>query len=277
MPSPFPGMDPYLEAPGRWPDFHNRLAGEISGELNLALPEPYYAQIDSRAEIGVVAERGPRPDVVPDIVVARRPQGPAEPGGVAVLDRRRVKPSESFEVAGLLGEIRQYFVEIRDASTGDEVVTLIEILSPSNKRGGRDREAYERKQREVLESDTSLIEIDLHRAGERIVPFPEVAAFIAGRERPPDYLVLVSRSWRRHEGPVCQVFPVGLREWLPCIPVPLRRDEPEVPLDLQFVLQAAYDRGPYRRSIDYSRPPSPPLPADDSAWAEALLRERLGR
>lgn len=277
MPSPFPGMDPYLEAPGRWPDFHSRLADDISGELNLALPEPYYAQIETRSEIGVVADRGAPPTILPDIAVVRRPLAPAVPGGVAVLERRRAKPSDSFEVAGVLGAIRQYFVEIRDPSSGDEVVTLIEILSPSNKRPGRDREAYERQQQEVIQSNTSLVEIDLLRAGDRIVPFPEVDAFLAGREPPPSYLVLVSRSWRRAERPVCQVFPVGLREWLPCIPVPLREGEPEVPLDLQFALQAAYDRGPYRRSIDYSRPPSPPLTPEDAAWAEALLRERPRR
>jgi hypothetical protein len=53
MPSPFPGMDPYLEAPDIWPDFHDALAGEISSELNRTLPRPYYARLEMRPEVGI--------------------------------------------------------------------------------------------------------------------------------------------------------------------------------------------------------------------------------
>ncbi|MBV8077286.1 MAG: DUF4058 family protein, partial [Planctomycetaceae bacterium] len=56
MPSPFPGMDPYLEAPYIWPDFHDRLASEISGHLNQTLPNPYYARLEMRQELGIVEE-----------------------------------------------------------------------------------------------------------------------------------------------------------------------------------------------------------------------------
>jgi hypothetical protein len=172
-------------------------------------------------------------------------------------------------------EGRRYpFVEIRDSARGHKLITLIEILSPSNKRPGPDREAYRRKQSEVLESDASLIELDLLRTGERIIPDVELGAFLHQIDPPPYYLVLVNRAWRRNGATAYQVFARGLREWLPCIPVPLKQGEPEVPLDLQYVLNQAYDGGPYRRgAVDYSQPPRSPLPEPGASWAAQWLRE----
>jgi hypothetical protein len=177
MPAPFPGMDPYLEAPDIWPDLHDALAGEIRGELNRALPPPYYARLEMRPEVGIVH---------------------SEP-------------------------IRHQFVEIRDPTRGHKLITLIEIVSPSNKRPGPDRRAYERKQREVLDSDASLIELDLLRSGDRLLPHPELESVIAALEPQPHYLVLVNRAWRRSAGDrAWQVFAWTVREPLPRIAVPLR-------------------------------------------------------
>lgn len=129
----------------------------------------------------------------------------------------------------------------------------------------------------MLESDAHLIEIDLLRSGARVLPDLNLAALIDQLDEPVDYLVLVNRAWRRDGGLAYQVFPFGLREWLPCIPVPLKQDEPEVPLDLQFVFNRAYDGGPYRRgAVDYAKPPEPPLSGDDAGWAEALTAGQAG-
>lgn len=276
MNSPFPGMDPYLEAPDIWPDFHDRLATEISTELNLGLPAPYYARLEMRPEVGIVDEGRSRRRIVPDVAVIRpirRQAGPGA-GGVALLDRPRRDVSSWLEIT-LAGEpVRHHFVEIRDSSRGHKLVTLIEILSPSNKRPGPDRDAYRAKQAEVLGSDASLIEIDLLRAGEHVLPDLNLAAFVAQIEPPPDYLVLISRAWKRGAGGVgYEVFPCGLREWLPCLPVPLRQDEATVPLDTQFVANRAYAGGPYLKgAVDYTQPPDPPLPPGDAEWAGELLR-----
>jgi hypothetical protein len=131
-----------------------------------------------------------------------------------------------------------------------------------------------RKQREVLESDASLIELDLLRTGKRLFAGPEVAVALAGLDTRADYLVLVNRSWRRDAGNhAFQVFPVAVTEPLPCVPVPLRQGQDEVPLDLQFAFQRAYDHGPYRRgAVDYTTDPRPALPAELTAWVEACLR-----
>ncbi len=272
MPSPFPGMDPYLEAPHIWPDLHDALAAEIRGELNRTLPSPYYARLEMRPELGIVEEGNSRQRIIADITVVRHSRRDTAPGGVALVDRPRREISTSLELVVPGDPIRHTFVEVRDPSQSHKLITLIEILSPSNKRRGPDRQAYQAKQREVLESDAHLIELDLLRSGERILPDVNLAALVFQLDPPPDYVVLVNRAWRRAGGLAYQIFPFGVREWLPCIPVPLKQDEPEVPLDLQFVFNRAYDYGPYLRgAVDYAKPPEPPLSGDDAGWAEALI------
>jgi hypothetical protein len=236
MPSPFPGMDPYLEAPDIWPDLHEALAGEMRAELNLLLPQPYYARLEVRPEVGIVSV---------EVTVASEP-------------------------------LRHQVVEIRDASRGHKLITLIEIVSPSNKRAGVDRRAYLRKQREVLESDASLVEIDLLRSGERLLPNAELEAYLLGLDPKPAYIVLVNRAWRRLGVEMAyQLFAVSLRDVLPCIAIPLREDEDDVKLDLQWIFNHAYDRGPYRRgAIDYAGEPEPPLEAHDTQWMYQRLREQ---
>jgi hypothetical protein len=243
--------------------------------INGILPAPYYADLEVREELGIIEEGGAKTRIVPDVTVLRHPHPPRELGGGAVVARPRRDLSRSVEVIVHLDRIDHAFIEIRDPSRGHKLITLIEILSPSNKRRGPDRKAYARKQHEVLESDASLIEVDLLRGGRRLVRELSLEATIHALNPPPAYLVLVNRAWRRDRGAVAyQVFPVSLRQCLPCISVPLKMGEEEVPLDLQFVFDRAYDGGPYRRgAVDYSSPPpDPSLSADDAAWAAELTR-----
>jgi hypothetical protein len=196
---------------------------------------------------------------------------------VAVLTQSRREVSRHIEFEVRCDPIRHLFVEVRDSSRGHKLITLIEILSPSNKRSGPDREAYERKQREILESDTNLIELDLLRGGRRVLPDLNLQAMVVDLEPPPAYLVLVNRAWRRAGGVVAyDLFPVGLQEWLPCIPIPLKPGAEEILLDLQIMFNRAYDGGPYRRgAVDYTEePPAPRLSAEDAAWAAELTRPR---
>jgi hypothetical protein len=276
MPSPFPGMDPYLEAPDIWPDFHEALAGEIRAELNFLLPHPYYARLEVRPEVGIVDDAGMMRRIVPDVAVVRTLRADAATSDTAILTERRDQVSESVEVIVGSEPLRHQFVELRDASRGHRLVTLIEIVSPSNKRAGVDRRAYLRKQREVLESDASLIEIDLLRSGERLLPNADLEAYLSSLEPQPAYLVLVNRAWRRSGVEMAyQLFAMSLREVLPCISVPLREGEDEVSLDLQWLFNQAYDRGPYRRgAVDYQREPEPPLDPDDTEWLAQRLRDQ---
>jgi hypothetical protein len=262
-------MDPYLEDPALWPDFHDALAGEIRALLNRNLPEPYYAQLGVREEIDIIGE-GTTRRIIPDVAV-RRSAG-QEGTSLAILDSPRVEVDESFEVA-VDDELREVnFVEIRDSRRKHEVITLIEILSPSNKHPGWDAQQYRQKRNEVFGSGTSLVEVDLLRTGDRSWLGAEVVQRIADFDPSPEYVALVQRAWKRSSRLVFDLYPVPLNERLPVIGVPLREGDSESALDLQFAFQEAYDRGPYRRgAVDYSQPPLPPLSEESAAFIAARL------
>jgi hypothetical protein len=268
-------MDPYLEDPYIWPGFHNSLATEIERTLNRDLPEGYYAQIDVRTEVGITDEPGTR-IIVPDVSVRGHPWESA--GGVAVLEPRAAL-SESVEIVLDVEPTRLCNVEVRDRRPGHAVVTVIEILSPANKKRGPDRDKFVQKRNEVLSSEASLVEIDLLRAGTRLWTEPEVAQRLAELQPPPDYLVAVNRAWHRDDGYFrLQLFPICLDGLLPVFPVPLRRGEDELPLDLQYLVHVVYDGGPYRRgAVDYTQPPTPPLPEPWRDWAAERVQAGRGQ
>ncbi len=273
--SPFPGMDPYLEAPDIWPDFHDGLAAAIRGELNRLLPPPYYARLQSRPELGIVMDEGLTRRIVPDGTVIRRELReaavPYVAGFAPVLELPRTESSPGIDFRLMSDTLLHRFVEIRSSARNHKLVTLIEIVSPSNKLPGDDRRAYEGKQQEILASDASLIEIDLLRSGRRLLPYLELQ-FEVGR-LDADYLIMLNRGLGRVDRRLdFTAYPVPLREPLPCIPVPLLEPDPDVLLDLQYAFNRVYADGPYPRMIDYSADPEPPLDGDDVAWAEKLLR-----
>lgn len=175
---------------------------------------------------------------------------------------------------GVAFDDRHYFVEIRDSSQNHRLVTLIEILSPSNKRSGPDRLSYARKQAEVLASDANLIEIDLLRGGENVLADDVLRAELSQVVKHRPYNILINRACQRGEtGLRFQEFAVGIREALPVIPIPLSADTSEPTLDLEFVFQRVYESGPYRRgAINYESPTNPALDLEDAAWANELLR-----
>jgi hypothetical protein len=265
-------MDPYLEAPYHWPDLHDALAGEIRNHLNATLPAPYYAKLEMRPEIGIVESGETRRRITPDVAVARPLHSIGEPGVISVLERPLKATSPSKKITVPTEPIRHAYIEVRDGAQGHVLITLIEIASPSNKKQGVDRRVYLQKQQEILDSNASLIELDLLRTGDRLISnlfLREAVDNLA-----PDYLVLVNRAWERvGAGQGYEIFPILLSESLPCIPVPLREGQEETPLDLQYAFQRAYDGGPYRRgAVDYDKPPQPPLVGEWTAWAEEKVR-----
>jgi Protein of unknown function (DUF4058) len=274
MPSPFPGMDPYLEAPEIWHDLHAAFAAQISGALNSTLPSPYYARLGIRPEVGI-ADDGTPCWVIHGLGASRHIGEEPRTEAARILEAPRTAISKSLKVTVHNEPLRHAMVEIRDPTRSHRLVTLIEIVSPSNKRPGADRRAYLQKQGEVLDSDANLIELDLLRHGERLLSNMELEELVLHLDPPPDYLVLVNRAWQRvGDASSYEIFPVLLPHSLPVIPVPLRQHQEEVLLDLQFVFNRAYDSGPYRRgAVDYGQPPRPPLRQELVAWAEQRVRE----
>jgi hypothetical protein len=272
---PFPGMNPYLEAPDIWPDFHDRLASVISEMLNVQLPEPYYSRLQMRPEMGVGLEAGAPRHIVPDVVVVRYQRqraasqpAPASGAGTLTVPRTDVTPGIDLRIR--TAPLRHPFVEIRDPVRNHKLITLIDMVSPSNKRPGPDRRAYETKQREVLDSDVNLIEIDLLRGGQRLLPYPDLAAAV--HQLACDYLVLINRHRHRlDDGMDYTLYPIALRDTLPCLPIPLAHDDPDIALDLQVVTQEINRRALYHRMVDYSRPPEPPLSPTEMLWVQDVL------
>lgn len=260
MPSPFPGMDPYLENPQLWPDVHSTVINEIRNALNPALRPRYVARVEMR--VYVSDEDDPARDAwrVPDVHIDR------------TAKRRRLEPTKQEEVLGITepltipflveDEIEEAYLEIREVES-KTTVTVLEILSPSNKiRGSAGRESFMDKRRQILASKVHWVEIDLLRAG---VPSLDRLAVASS-----DYRIVVSHSENRRRA---RFWPVTLRQKLPVIGVPLRGKDADAPLDLAAVLSTAYDHAGYDLSIDYRRDPEPPLSREDRAWAAKLLRE----
>jgi hypothetical protein len=263
-------MDPYLEDRGLFPDFHNALASSIRGYLNRHLPPPYYATLESRQELDLEISR--RTEFRrPDISVARHPAVESEGSvAVAVLPDVRTEVSPSYEMELQQWPTTPYFVEIRDPRSGHELVTLIEILSPSNKVAGESRAAYLQKRQAILQSKASLVELDLLRCGRRAIEEQVFDQWVEqGLPRTP-YVVTVNRSWNRQHRPLAayQIFPVALTDPLPVIPIPLREGEPEPTLDLQYLFRETYDSGPFARgAVDYRQPPPPPaFTPEELSW-----------
>lgn len=263
MPSPFPGMDPYLEG-AEWASVHVELSAEIARQLAPKVRPRYVVRtmrrfvVDGDDAIAIA-------DVYPDIAVARSPSPVPRPRPTAEGTDPRQPPSTTVTTplplrisAPMPVRVPHVTVEIRDvASRG--LVTAIEVLSPANKRGLGHRQYLARRQRLLL-SSAHVIEIDLLRSGKR----PPMDAPLP----PAPYFVFVSRAEDR---PVIDVWPIGLDMALPLIPVPLLAGDPDATLDLQQAFDAVYDGMGYDLSVDYGRPPDVPLAGADAAWAEERL------
>jgi hypothetical protein len=262
MPSPFPGMDPYLEQADIFPDFHDRFVTHLSEVLQPDLPELYYAALGRRAWIEV-SERFVGPDVD---VLRLRERGTKSGGRVAVADERSCKP---LVIHVPHDERVETLVEIyMGRGSHRRLVTSMEVLSVSNKTPGEHgRDLYLRKQREILASQVHLVEIDLLRGGRHTTAVPQDR--LAQATDSFDYHVCVHHFDNLED---YFVYPIRLTQPLPGISIPLLPGDGAVALDLQKVFQRTYEAGPYSREIDYLADiPEPSLSPEHAAWAERLL------
>jgi Protein of unknown function (DUF4058) len=269
MRSPFPGMDPCIEACGLWGDFHHNLISEIQRALALAAPERYLVRAGERSYVVLVEEEGKTshpfyPDV--SVTTARRKKTSRKTGGTAVAEPvHRAEPV--LMRAFIEEEHREAFVEIYEATPEQRLVTYIEVLSPSNKRPHTPGwDIYLRKRQSLLLGDTNLVEIDLLRGGRRMPmldPWPD-----------SPYTIMVARA-KKYD--LCQVWPVYYRIPTPSVPIPLAKPDPDIHLDLQPMIDSIYQRSRYGRSIDYSQPSDPPLDAAEALWLEKQLRIAAGK
>jgi len=262
MPSPFPGMDPYLETPDRWRNVHNNLATEIQAQLAPLLRPRYYADQEPRFFYDTGLDIAARRPALPDVSVLETPQPAPSAASTSTSPAEAAIAPAPLELLIASDWPEKLNTVVIRTVEGDELVTAIEILSSVNKRPGHAAyAAYHRKRRAILESPAHLMEIDLLLAGER----PPLADPLPAAP----YFVILSRAERR---PVAEVWPLRLQEPLPVLPIPLLPPDPDIPLDLGQALTAIYDRSGYDLRLDYTQPPPPPLSTDDAAWLEEHLR-----
>jgi hypothetical protein len=252
MPSPFPGMNPWLEHFDASEDFHATILPLAKESLQSQLRQSYYVKVNEHLFVREWSDE----DLfvgISDVSLGKRQPLPSTPTGTATIAapaRGRV-PSTAEEKVG--------YLEVRDRKDR-QVITVIELLSPLNKRGGG-RDQYLAKRSEFINAGVHLVEIDLLRGGKRppIEGLPECP-----------YYVLVSRV---EERPKVGLWPAQLRERLPVIPIPLRAPDPDARLDLQSLLHRVFDMSAYENYI-YDTAPEPPLSADDAEWAKQFVPPR---
>jgi hypothetical protein len=252
MPSPFPGMNPYLEQERYWNSFHQQFCIHCMEALVTLLHPNFLVRLEDYVYIHELPEDDRRPVGRPDVSVTRNPVPAESRTAGATLQapiRGRVLPAVDVE--------RLSRIVVRDRDD-QEVIAVVELLSPSNKKTGPDREQYLGKRRELLNSPAHLVEIDLLRGWPRL-PIEDLPDC--------DYYVMVSRAEQR---PEVGLWPLRLRDPLPPVPVPLRPPHADVVLDLQLLLHEVYDRGGYGAYV-YRGAPQPRLHPEDEAWARPFL------
>lgn len=254
MPSPFPGMDPFIEISSLWADFHTSIVSEVRNALNARLPDRYVAAIDlhvwlhepSAEDCTLVG----RPDVfIADTIPAERPT-------------RTITAPESYVLPASRRQGAK-FVAILD-NEQREVVSVVELLSPSNKMSGPDRDQYLLKRNEYIAKGVNLLEIDLLRRGARM-PLSEPAP------PPSDYAVALFRAT---EWPRFDLWRFGLRDALPMLAVPLKPSDADIELPLAECFARVYEHARLDRRLDYNRPLVPALSPADAEWARDLLAAR---
>jgi len=255
-------MDPYLER--YWGDVHHGLIQYTRDALQPRLPNDLRARVEERVFVESEPERIRQ--VVPDVHVSQVYHAGADGPDVLKEGGEALAEPLVFELSN--PPVTEGYIEIRERG-GGKVVTVIEFLSPANKSGGTGQQKYVEKQAEVLQSDASLVEIDLVRVGRRVLALP--ADDIPSQNRGA-YLVCVSPGWKRQRR---ELYILPLRQRLPVVPIPLRERESPVKLDLQALVEQVYESGRYD-DLDYGAELDPPLAPEDAAWAQALLKAAAG-
>ncbi len=253
----FPGMDPYLELPSLWADFHSRLIVYLAEHLRPLLRPRYIASVQTRVFI-----EGPDQDRFPDVGIRRTLV--ARPAATAVVEADLPVEIQVTELA-----IEETYLQILDLKMNQRVVTVLEVVSPTNKYSGPGRDAYVAKQTEVRRSDAHLVEIDLLRSGPHVLTAPERLARGVG---PYDYLICVNRAEETRTR-----FQLSLRrlaQRLPRFRCPLAQPDDDVVVDLQAVVERTYELGGYEDFLRYDQPCVPPLSSEDQAWANRLVEEK---
>src|SRR5713226_3758202 len=224
MPSPFPGMDPYLETDQLWPSFQHQLVTCLYQILLPGLVDKYRARVSQRHYV----------------------------------------TEQALFTSIIREEHHEEYIEIRQRSDG-RMVTMVDVVSPSNKRTDCGRDAYLEKRREGRSGGASLVEIDLVIQGQPMLEY--------SREGLPDwdYAVTVTRSTQPDR---FEIYTATLQKRLPRFRLPLASDDRDMVVDLHTAFTRSYDQGSFGGKIDYQRDPVTTLNAADRQWLHDFLKQQ---
>lgn len=253
MPSPFPGMNPYLEHPSVWHDFHERFCPALSDALTALVRPQYIVKIDEQVYLHELSAEDRRLVGRPDVAITESGRG----GGTAMATAPSLHAPAQGELFPSIDEERLSFLEIRDRESR-KLITVIELLSPANKDGSGGSTQYQGKRENLILNGVNFVEIDLLRGGTR----PRIGNLPACA-----YYVMVARpqNW-----PHVGLWPLNVRDRLPRIPIPLKPNDRDAEIELQSIVDGIYERAGYEDYV-YSTPVEPPLSPADTTWAKERL------
>ena len=241
--NPFPGMNPYLERPHLWRDFHNALISALAADIGPRLPHKYRVDLKQRTEVEYLCAQAAN--------MTRKAPTPSleETNAVRVLMPREVKVT---------------WLQV-EAAPDREVVTVIEVLSPTNKAPGTGRYRYLRKREAITAKYVNLVEIDLLRRGQ---PMPLETSLPDS-----DYRILVCRGL---EHPSALLYPFNVQHAIPKFTLPLLpEDEVRAPeVDLGAIVDRLHHTARYGQVARYHEPP--PEPAFEGEVAEWVEERAAG-
>ncbi len=251
-------MNPYLEQASVWEDFHGRFMTYAGEALATQVRPHFFVKLEERRFIHE-PDAAQRRKLLGKPDIALLDSNASRSGIVTTYDPALNKVQSIMTSLPDIDVERHIAIEIRDRNDR-QLVTMIEVLSPTNKRYGPDREQYLVKRSAMMFSNVSMVELDLLRGGPRL-PIHDLPQC--------DYCVNV---FRKSKSPAVEVWPIGLQDELPIIPIPLNGDFPDATLNLKAILDRVYDAAGYEDYL-YETSPEPPLSAADSQWAQAVINQ----
>jgi hypothetical protein len=258
MPSPFPGMDPYLEHPELWSGVHHWLIIRIAEFLNPQINPKYRVAVKVRVFETIVTQSllvG-----IPDLTIKTSKAGvKTNQNNVAVAE---LSPQPVRINLPIPETIKQGYLEVKEVATG-EVVTVIELLSPVNKKPGEGRNSYLNKRQKILGSSPNFVELDLLKSGHKM---PMDSNGIKS-----DYRIVVSRGNIR---PQADLYAFNLTDKIPPFPLPLQPEDSEPIINLQDLVNQVYDHAAYDLVINYQQDPYPPVSEQSQIWLDNLLKQK---
>ncbi|MEM7793876.1 MAG: DUF4058 family protein [Cyanobacteria bacterium P01_C01_bin.118] len=256
MPSPFPGMDPFIEQPAYWASFHSRLIVALANAIEAGLGQEYYVEVEVRSYLSE-GDESLLVDI-PDAIVFTASIAEITDSKSLTETAVATLPQPQPVKVPMPESVKERYLEVREVGS-DRVITVIEALSPKNKRSGQGRTSYEDKRLKILSSLTHLVEIDLLRGGESMP--------VMGSSDNGAYSILVSRSEQR---PSADLYSFGLQNEIPSFALPLSEKE-QLLISLQEVCTQVYEQARYRSRIDYQQSLAPALSIAEQTWVTSLL------